>query len=168
MVYVPAFNVAPPSWLAVHKDPESPESRLLFDTYCVSADLWDSPLSILLKAFGNLLPARTRDAHLAHVESTRAAPCRPKRLLATHAARCPLSLGRQPGFTSRRSVLHSYRIGAAPSSPLPVQKAGRLPTRAAARTTSRSFLKKCFYPNVCSSPSRSSPADSPDGYSAQL
>ncbi|KAK0639178.1 hypothetical protein B0T16DRAFT_462878 [Cercophora newfieldiana] len=73
MVYMPAFNTAPPSKLSVHHDAESPDSGLVFDTRCVSADLCDRPLSILLKGFGNLLPARARDAHLAAVESIRTA-----------------------------------------------------------------------------------------------
>lgn len=73
MVYIPAFNISPPAKLAVHQDPESPDSGMVFDTRCVSSDLCDRPLSILLKGFGNLLPARARDAHLDAVENIRAA-----------------------------------------------------------------------------------------------
>jgi hypothetical protein len=73
MVYIPALNVSPPSKLVIQHDPDSPDSGLIFDTRCVSADLCGRPLSILLKGFGNLLPARARDASLAAVESTRTA-----------------------------------------------------------------------------------------------
>jgi hypothetical protein len=73
MVYLPAFNISPPSRLAVHQDTDNPDSGLIFDARCVSADLCDRPLSILLKVFGTLLPARARYVHLAAVESTRAA-----------------------------------------------------------------------------------------------
>ena len=73
MVYMPALITSPPSKLAVHQDAECPDSGLVFDTRCVSVDLCDRSQSILLKRFGNLLPARARDAHLATVKSIRAA-----------------------------------------------------------------------------------------------
>lgn len=73
MVYIPALNTCPPSKLCVHQDPDNPDSGLVFDNRCVSGDLCDRPLSILLKGFGNLLPARERDAHLDPAESFRKA-----------------------------------------------------------------------------------------------
>lgn len=66
MLYQAAFNVCSVQELAIHEDSRQPQSGLVFDTYRVAADLADRPLSILLKAFGNLLPARSsRTAQLA-------------------------------------------------------------------------------------------------------
>jgi hypothetical protein len=59
MLYQAAFNVCSVQELAIHIDSHQPQSGLVFDTYRVAADLSDRPLSVLLKAFGNLLPART-------------------------------------------------------------------------------------------------------------
>jgi hypothetical protein len=61
MLYQAAFNVCSVQELAIHRNPHQPQSSLVFDTYRVAADLSDRPLSILLKAFGNLLPARTSE-----------------------------------------------------------------------------------------------------------
>lgn len=58
MLYQPAFNVCSFSELAIHHDKTQPDSGLVFDTYRVPADLADRPLYVLLKGFGNLLPAR--------------------------------------------------------------------------------------------------------------
>lgn len=57
MLYQAAFNVCSAQELTIHKDSRQPQSGLVFDTYRVPADLSDRPLSVLLKAFGNLLPA---------------------------------------------------------------------------------------------------------------
>jgi hypothetical protein len=73
MVYLPAFNVRPPSELAIYYDSNQPDSGLVFDTYTVPADFSDRPLYILLKAFGNLLPARSPTAPQIAVETTRVA-----------------------------------------------------------------------------------------------
>ncbi|PYI09528.1 hypothetical protein BO78DRAFT_30111 [Aspergillus sclerotiicarbonarius CBS 121057] len=59
MLYQAAFNVSSVQELAIHHDSCQPQSGMVFDAYRVSADLSDRPLSILLKAFGNLLPARS-------------------------------------------------------------------------------------------------------------
>ena len=59
MLYQAAFNVCSVQELAIHRDSYQPQSGLVFDTYRVAADLSDRPLSVLLKAFGNLLPARS-------------------------------------------------------------------------------------------------------------
>lgn len=59
MLYQAAFNVCSVQELAIHKDSRQPHSGLVFDTYRVTADLSDRPLSVLLKAFGHLLPARS-------------------------------------------------------------------------------------------------------------
>lgn len=62
MLYQAAFNVCSVQELAIHEDSRQPQSGLVFDTYRVAADLSDRPLSVLLKAFGNLLPARSSKA----------------------------------------------------------------------------------------------------------
>ena len=59
MLYQPAFNVCSIQQLAIHQDSSQPQSGLIFDNYKVSADISDRPLWILLKAFGNILPARS-------------------------------------------------------------------------------------------------------------
>ena len=59
MLYQAAFNVCSVQELAIHRDSRQPQSGLVFDTYRVAADLSDRPLSVLLKAFGHLLPARS-------------------------------------------------------------------------------------------------------------
>ena len=61
MLYQAAFNVCSLQELAIHQDSDQPQSGLVFDTYRVPADLSDRPLSILLKAFGNILPSRSSD-----------------------------------------------------------------------------------------------------------
>lgn len=58
MLYQPAFNVCSTDQLAIHQEPGQPRSGLVFDVYKISADLSDRPLWVVLKAFGNLLPAR--------------------------------------------------------------------------------------------------------------
>ncbi|KAK4120821.1 hypothetical protein N657DRAFT_658183 [Parathielavia appendiculata] len=73
MIYQPAFNVCPPSQLTIHHDAGNPDSGLVFDEYTVSAEMCDRPLHVLLKSFGNLLPARSSNTALAAVESSKAA-----------------------------------------------------------------------------------------------
>lgn len=74
MLYQAAFNVCSVQELAIHQDSGQPHSGLVFDTYRVSAELSDRPLSVLLKAFGQLLPARSSQiAHLAS-ENSKTAP----------------------------------------------------------------------------------------------
>lgn len=58
MLFLPSFQNNPLRELAIHRAPGEPNSGLLFDTYSVSLSVADRPLPILLKAFGNLLPAR--------------------------------------------------------------------------------------------------------------
>ena len=74
MIYKPAFNVCPPYELAIHHDDGSPDSGLVFDSYRASSDLCDRPLSVLLKGFGNLLPARSSNTYTAAVENSNVAP----------------------------------------------------------------------------------------------
>ncbi|KAK4221161.1 hypothetical protein QBC38DRAFT_492606 [Podospora fimiseda] len=74
MVYQPAFNLCPQHQLAVHQDYNAPESGLVFDLYKVPIDLCDRPLSVLLKVFGNLLPARPNNTYTAAVENSKVAP----------------------------------------------------------------------------------------------
>ncbi|KAJ5338733.1 hypothetical protein N7452_005461 [Penicillium brevicompactum] len=59
MLYQAAFNVCSTQELAIHQDSGQPQSGLVFDTHKISAELSDRPLSVLLKAFGQLLPARS-------------------------------------------------------------------------------------------------------------
>ncbi|KAA8650151.1 uncharacterized protein ATNIH1004_002832 [Aspergillus tanneri] len=59
MLYQAGFNVCSIQELAVHQDSSQPQSGFVFDTYKVPAELSDRPLSVLLKAFGNILPARS-------------------------------------------------------------------------------------------------------------
>jgi len=73
MLYQPAFNTCGPSELAVNKPTCQPDSGLVFDTYRVPTDLCDRPLSILLKCFGNLLPARSPDSIQVASETAKAA-----------------------------------------------------------------------------------------------
>ena len=73
MVYKPAPNACPPEELAIYHDHDHPDSGLVFEVYKVSADLSDRPLHILLKAFGNLIPARSTAAAQDATEATHAA-----------------------------------------------------------------------------------------------
>jgi len=73
MLYQPAFNIFGPSELAVNRPAGQPDSGLVFDTYRVPIDLCDRPLSILLKFFGNLLPARSPESNQVAAETARAA-----------------------------------------------------------------------------------------------
>lgn len=65
MLYQAAFNVCSIQELAIHQDSDQPQSGLVFDTYRVPAYLSDRPLSVLMKAFGNILPARMPTAQVA-------------------------------------------------------------------------------------------------------
>ena len=58
MLYKPAFNICSFGDLAIYADDLRPDSGLVFDSYRVPVDLADRPLSVLLKGFGHLLPAR--------------------------------------------------------------------------------------------------------------
>lgn len=57
MIYQPAFNTRPSDQLAVKRD-DDVDSGLVFESYTADAELCDRPLYVLLKGFGNLLPAR--------------------------------------------------------------------------------------------------------------
>ena len=72
MVYQPEFNVCTPDKLAIHND-NGPNSGLVFDTYKVPADMCDRPLFVLLKCFGNLLPARAGSSTRFAVEASKTA-----------------------------------------------------------------------------------------------
>ncbi|KXX82640.1 hypothetical protein MMYC01_201086 [Madurella mycetomatis] len=74
MVFQPAFNVCSQHELAVHHDDGAPDSGLVFDSYKVPSDLCDRPLFVLLKSFGNLLPARSSNTCAVAVENSKAAP----------------------------------------------------------------------------------------------
>ena len=73
MLYQAAFNVCSLQELAIHQDSGQPQSGLVFDTYRVPADLSDRPLSVFLKAFGNLLPARSPDITQVASENSKVA-----------------------------------------------------------------------------------------------
>lgn len=73
MLYQAAFNVCSIQELAIHQDRDLPQWGLVFDTYRVPANLSDRPLSVLLKAFGNILPARSSTAEQAASENSKVA-----------------------------------------------------------------------------------------------
>ncbi|RYC82118.1 hypothetical protein BFJ63_vAg14979 [Fusarium oxysporum f. sp. narcissi] len=72
MIYQPEFNVCTPDKLAIHHD-NGPNSGLVFDMYKVPADMCDRPLFVLLKCFGNLLPARSSSSTQFAVETSKTA-----------------------------------------------------------------------------------------------
>ncbi|KAF5008536.1 hypothetical protein FDECE_5192 [Fusarium decemcellulare] len=72
MIYQPEFNVCAHDRLAVHHD-NGPDSGLVFDRYNVSTDMCDRPLFVLLKCFGNLLPARSSSITQFAVETSKTA-----------------------------------------------------------------------------------------------
>lgn len=74
MLFLPAFNVCSYTELAIHYDDGQPDSGLVFDTFRVPACLSDRPLSILLKGFGNILPARSTRATPSAIETSKSAP----------------------------------------------------------------------------------------------
>lgn len=57
MLFLPALNERTDFCLNVYKAPGQPNSGLVFDGWSAPIELADRPLAILLKAFGNLLPA---------------------------------------------------------------------------------------------------------------
>ena len=67
MLFLPSFNTCPLNELAVYQDINQPNSRLVFDTFKMSTDLTDREMAVLLKGYGNLLPARPPE--LAQVAS---------------------------------------------------------------------------------------------------
>jgi hypothetical protein len=69
MLYQAAFNVCSIQELAIHQDSDQPQSGLVFDMYKVSAELSDRPMSVLLKAFGHLLPARSPNSRYVASEA---------------------------------------------------------------------------------------------------
>lgn len=73
MLYLPSFNTCPPSQLEIHQLAGQPNSRLVYDTFRMSADLTDRPMAILLKGFGNLLPARCKGLTKVASETSRVA-----------------------------------------------------------------------------------------------
>ena len=70
MLYQAAFNVCSVQELAIHQDSDLPQSGLVFDMYKVSAELSDRPMSVLLKAFGHLLPARSSNSRYLASETS--------------------------------------------------------------------------------------------------
>ena len=73
MLFLPAFNICSSAELAIHLDASQPDSGLVFDTFKVPANLSDRPLSILLKGFGNILPARSTRALPSAIETSKLA-----------------------------------------------------------------------------------------------
>ncbi len=71
MLYRPALNTCSFDQLEILHDEGDVESGLVYDTYRLPAYLSDRPLSILLKAFGNLLPARSVVATHAAAETSK-------------------------------------------------------------------------------------------------
>ena len=58
MLYLPSFSSDKPTELVLYQDINQPHSGLVFDTFKISIDLTDREMAILLKGYGNLLPAR--------------------------------------------------------------------------------------------------------------
>ncbi|EFQ99405.1 hypothetical protein MGYG_02417 [Nannizzia gypsea CBS 118893] len=73
MLYQASFNTCSTKEFAIHRESDQPQSGLVFDTYKVSAHLSDRSLWILLKAFGNILPARSVTAPQLASESSKIA-----------------------------------------------------------------------------------------------
>lgn len=73
MIYKPEFNVCRSDELAIYHRVGDADSGLVYDTYTVPADLCDRPLYVLLKGFGNLLPARSTGTAIVAVESSKTA-----------------------------------------------------------------------------------------------
>ena len=73
MLYVPSFNTCSLHQLAVHQDIDQPNSGLIFDTFKLSVDLADRPMAILLKGYGNLLPAKSLELTTVASETSRVA-----------------------------------------------------------------------------------------------
>jgi hypothetical protein len=64
--------------LIIHCDSDQPQSGLVFDTFKIPFELSDRPLSVLLKAFGHLLPARSSNSpYLAGKTSSMASVWQP-------------------------------------------------------------------------------------------
>ncbi len=61
MLYLPTFDTDNPTELSLFQDVNQPNSGLVFDNFSVSTDLADGEMAILLKCYGNLLPARPLD-----------------------------------------------------------------------------------------------------------
>jgi len=72
MLFLPSFQSNALHEFVIHRAPNEPNSGLLFDTYSVSLNMADRPLPILLKAFGNLLPARCRSSENVASEMAKA------------------------------------------------------------------------------------------------
>lgn len=73
MLYLPSFNTCPLTQLEIHQHIDQPNSRLVYDTFQMPAELADRPIAILLKGYGNLLPARRQDLTKVASETSRAA-----------------------------------------------------------------------------------------------
>jgi hypothetical protein len=73
MLYLPSFNTCPLSQLEIHQAAGQPNSRLVYDTFKMSADLADRPMAILLKGYGNLLPVRCQGLTKVASETSRVA-----------------------------------------------------------------------------------------------
>jgi hypothetical protein len=70
MLFVPGVDA---TRFNIYRAPDEPNSGLIFDDWSVSMDLADRPLAILLKAFGNLLPARSLSSENVASELTKEA-----------------------------------------------------------------------------------------------
>lgn len=86
MLFLPSFDsyslnenaVSPDNQFAVYQDVNQPNSGLVFDASKMPMDLADRDMAILLKGFGNLLPARPPDlARLASETSKEASSWSP-------------------------------------------------------------------------------------------
>lgn len=60
MLYLPAFGTCPPEELAILQLEDQRNSGLIFETFKAASHLAERPMSIFLKAYGNLLPARSQ------------------------------------------------------------------------------------------------------------
>jgi hypothetical protein len=73
MLYLPSFNTCSLRELAIYHPTSQPDSGLVFDTFKLSADLADRPMAIILKGYGNLLPARSRRLAIVASEASEVA-----------------------------------------------------------------------------------------------
>ncbi|KAE9371883.1 hypothetical protein N431DRAFT_468037 [Stipitochalara longipes BDJ] len=73
MLFLSATNTTRSSDLNIYRAPGEPNPGLIFDDWSVSMDLADRPLAILLKAFGNILPAGSHSSENIASELTKQA-----------------------------------------------------------------------------------------------
>ncbi|KAI1366327.1 hypothetical protein F5Y08DRAFT_135931 [Xylaria arbuscula] len=94
MLYLQALNACSFDEIAIHHREDDINSGLVFDTYRVPSHLSDRPLSVLLKSFGNLFPAKPEAATQTATESSKS--------VATWTALWPQEINAYPLQTLQR------------------------------------------------------------------